>query len=143
VVSLAGVLTRNARRSFKGRVPGPAGGGKSVTRDRRADRSASALSERASLENVPLLATVLGKECFPKGIDVRVTGRTLGAVHPIVTIPGVVKLLKSTKPTAGKAVQLLERLGVLTETSGKQRDRSFAYSAYLERLRAGTELEGR
>jgi len=64
-------------------------------------------------------------------------------VHPIVTIPGVVKLLKSTKPTAGKAVQLLERLGVLTETSGKRRDRSFAYSAYLERLRAGTELEGR
>ena len=62
-------------------------------------------------------------------------------VHPVVTIPGVVKLLETTKPTAGKAVQLLESLGVLTETSGKQRDRTFAYAAYLEKLRAGTELE--
>ena len=62
-------------------------------------------------------------------------------LHPVVTIPRIVKLLKTTKPTAGKAVQLLERLGVLTETSGKQRDRTFVYVAYLEKLRAGTELE--
>jgi Fic family protein len=62
-------------------------------------------------------------------------------IHPVVTIPTVVKLLKTTKPTAGKAVQLLEDLGVLTETSGKQRDRTFAYAAYLERLRAGTEVD--
>ena len=34
-------------------------------------------------------------------------------VHPVVTIPSVVKILKTTKPTAGKAVQLLESLGVL------------------------------
>ena len=33
--------------------------------------------------------------------------------------------------------------GVLVETSGKQRDRTFAYKRYLERLRAGTELEKR
>jgi len=64
-------------------------------------------------------------------------------VHPVVTIPSVVKLLNTTKPTAGKAVQLLESLGVLTETSGKQRDRTFAYAAYLEKLRVGTELEPR
>lgn len=64
-------------------------------------------------------------------------------VHPVVSIPGVVKLLQTTKPTAGKAVQLLESLGVLTETSGKQRDRTFAYTAYLAKLRTGTELEGR
>jgi len=62
-------------------------------------------------------------------------------VHPVVNIPTVVKLLKTTKPTAGKAVQLLESLGVLTETSGKQRDRTFAYAAYLEKLRTGTEIE--
>jgi Fic family protein len=62
-------------------------------------------------------------------------------MHPVVTIPAVVKLLKTTKPTAGKAVQLLEGLGVLTETSGKQRDRTFAYAAYLEKLRAGTEVD--
>jgi Fic family protein len=64
-------------------------------------------------------------------------------VHPVVTIPGIVKLLETTKPTAGKAVQLLERTGVLAETSGKRRDRTFAYKKYLERLRTGTELEER
>jgi Fic family protein len=61
--------------------------------------------------------------------------------HPIVSIPTIVQLLKTTKPTAGKAVQLLEDLGVLTETSGKQRDRSFVYAAYLKKLRAGTEID--
>ena len=30
--------------------------------------------------------------------------------HPVVTIPTVVKLLKTTKPTADKAVHLLENL---------------------------------
>jgi Fic family protein len=61
-------------------------------------------------------------------------------VHPVVTIPGIVKLLQTTKPTAGNAVQLLESIGVLVETSGKRRDRTFAYKRYLESLRAGTEL---
>jgi Fic family protein len=64
-------------------------------------------------------------------------------IHPVVTIPTVVKLLNTTKPTAGKAVQLLETLGVLTETTGKQRDRTFAYTSYLEKLRVGTEVEER
>jgi Fic family protein len=64
-------------------------------------------------------------------------------IHPVVTIPSVVKLLKTTKPTAGKAVQLLEKLGVLTETSGKQRDRTFVYAVYLEKLRTGTEVDER
>ena len=50
-------------------------------------------------------------------------------MHPVVTIPAVVKLLKTTKPTAGKAVQVLENLGVLVEKSGKQRNRKFAYAA--------------
>jgi len=62
-------------------------------------------------------------------------------IHPVVTVPTVVKLLKTTKPTAGKAVQLLENLGVLTETTGKQRDRTFAYVRYLEKLRVGTEID--
>jgi hypothetical protein len=61
--------------------------------------------------------------------------------HPVVTMATVVKLLKTTKPTAGKAVQLLENLGVLTETTGKQRDRTFAYTGYLEKLRVGTEAD--
>jgi Fic family protein len=64
-------------------------------------------------------------------------------VHPVITITAIVKLLETTKPTAGKAVQLLESLGVLVETSGRRRDRTFAYKSYLERLRAGTELDVR
>jgi Fic family protein len=58
----------------------------------------------------------------------------------MVTIPTVVKLLDTTKPTATKAVGALEQLGVLLETTGRRRDRTFSYAAYLDRLRAGTEL---
>jgi Fic family protein len=58
--------------------------------------------------------------------------------HPIVTIPEAVKLLSSTKPTASKAVGLLEELGILKETTGRQRDRTFSYHRYLDRLRVGT-----
>jgi Fic family protein len=60
--------------------------------------------------------------------------------HPMVTIPTVVKLLQTTKPTATKAVGVLEQLRVLQETTGRRRDRTFSYAAYLERLRIGTEI---
>jgi Fic family protein len=61
--------------------------------------------------------------------------------HPIVSISGVVELLKTTKPTATKAVSALIDAGVLSETTGRRRDRTFGYAAYLDRLRTGTELE--
>jgi len=64
-------------------------------------------------------------------------------LHPVVTIPGIVRLLKTTKPTAAKAVASLEKMGVLVETSGKRRDRTLAYEAYLAKLRVGTEIEER
>ncbi len=60
--------------------------------------------------------------------------------RPMVTIPAIVRLLKTSKPTAAKAVGVLERLGILKETTGRRRDRTYGYSAYLERLRAGTDL---
>jgi Fic family protein len=50
------------------------------------------------------------------------------------------KLLETTKPTATRAIESLVEAGILAETTGKKRDRSFAYQAYLERLRTGTEL---
>ncbi len=62
--------------------------------------------------------------------------------HPIVTIARVVALLGTTKPTAAKAVHTLVDAGILTETTGRRRDRTFSYVAYLDRLRVGTELEG-
>lgn len=60
--------------------------------------------------------------------------------HPIVTVASATKLLETTKPTAGKAIELLATAGVLVELTGKKRDRSFSYRAYLDRLKVGTEL---
>lgn len=54
--------------------------------------------------------------------------------NPVVTLPSVVKMLKVTKPTALKAIGVLESGGVLVETSGKRRDRVFAYQRYLDVL---------
>ncbi len=56
--------------------------------------------------------------------------------NPMVTVPKATTLLGSTAPTARKAVDLLEEIGVLRETSGRQRDRVYAYHAYLEALTA-------
>jgi Fic family protein len=63
--------------------------------------------------------------------------------HPIVTVASVMKLVETTKPTAGRAIEGLVTAGVLMETTGKKRDRSFLYQGYLDRLRVGTELEDR
>ena len=60
--------------------------------------------------------------------------------RPIVTVASAMKLLETTKPTAGKAVDLLVAEGILVESTGKKRDRSFVYRAYLDRLKVGTEI---
>ncbi len=60
--------------------------------------------------------------------------------HPILTIATAVKLLDTSRPTATKAVMALVDAGVLAEISGKKRDRSFSYAAYLDRLKTGTGL---
>jgi len=61
--------------------------------------------------------------------------------HPIVTIAKVTSLLETTKPTANKAVTALVDAGVLVERTGRKRDRTFSYNAYLDLLRTGTELD--
>ncbi len=61
--------------------------------------------------------------------------------HPIVSVGLVTRLLGTTKPTAAKAIEVLVDAGVLRETTGRRRDRSFAYHRYLELLRSGTDLE--
>jgi Fic family protein len=61
--------------------------------------------------------------------------------HPVVTAGTVQRLLKTTKPTAGRAVEALMDAGVLIETTGKRRDRAYSYKAYLDRLRDGTDLD--
>ncbi|MBZ0273103.1 Fic family protein [bacterium] len=60
--------------------------------------------------------------------------------RPIITVARVMTLLDTTRPTATKAIAALVDAGILRETSGRKRDRIFAYKAYLDRLRAGTDL---
>jgi Fic family protein len=63
--------------------------------------------------------------------------------HPIVTVASAMKLIDTSKPTATRAIETLVAAGILIETTGRKRDRSFAYQAYIDRLRIGTELEHR
>lgn len=63
--------------------------------------------------------------------------------HPIITIATAMTLIETSKPTATRAVETLIAAGILVETTGKKRDRSFAYQTYVDRLRIGTELEHR
>jgi Fic family protein len=63
--------------------------------------------------------------------------------HPIVTVASTMKMIDASKPTATRAVEVLVEAGILVETTGRKRDRSFAYRAYMECLRAGTDLPDR
>ncbi|OHC94331.1 MAG: cell filamentation protein Fic [Sphingomonadales bacterium RIFCSPLOWO2_12_FULL_63_15] len=63
--------------------------------------------------------------------------------HPIITVATAMTLIETSKPTATRAVETLIAAGILVETTGKKRDRSFAYQTYVDRLRIGTELEHR
>lgn len=74
-------------------------------------------------------------------------GMTVGAVRlfeklpqqPFITVAAACKLIGASKPTAGRAVEALERAGVLAEATGRQRDRLFAYRRYVDLLRVGTD----
>ena len=44
--------------------------------------------------------------------------------HPIVSVASAIKLIETTKPTAGKAIDLLAAAGVLHESTSKKRDRA-------------------
>jgi len=59
-------------------------------------------------------------------------------IHPVLTVPRAAQVLGVTAPPARKAVELLARLGMLRETTGKQRDRVYAYHEYL-RILTGDE----
>jgi len=80
---------------------------------------------------------------YLQSTDATVTGARLFeklAQHPIVTTKSVVGLCQTTKPTATKAIVSLCNAGILTETSGRSRDRTYAYREYMELLREGTEV---
>ena len=58
--------------------------------------------------------------------------------NPVVTVRGASELLALTAPPTRKAIQLLERLGVLREITSKRRGRVYAYDDYL-RILTGDE----
>jgi Fic family protein len=55
----------------------------------------------------------------------------------VVAIPGLVKSTGLTHPTVSQAVKSLVDLGVLTEVTGKTRDRRFLYDSYVTLLSQG------
>lgn len=59
---------------------------------------------------------------------------------PIVTIPATAEQLSLSAPTVTKALQHMVKLGLVRETTGKQRHRLFTYHRYLDILNRGTEL---
>ena len=53
---------------------------------------------------------------------------------PRFTIDRVRQRLDTSFPTATAAVNLLENLGILTETTGQKKNRNYSYQAYVELL---------
>lgn len=54
--------------------------------------------------------------------------------HPVLTVPHTAEVLGLTTPPARKAIELLESLKVLCETTGRKRNRIYAYHEYLQIL---------
>lgn len=74
----------------------------------------------------------------------RRTANTLRAHHvlrrkPVTTIPDLANRAAISFPTAARAVESLEQLGILLEITGRTRDRVFAYENYIKILNEGTE----
>ncbi len=59
--------------------------------------------------------------------------------NPMITLSLTIKLLKVSKPTAVRTIEFLQGAGVLRETTGKRRDRIYAYHRYLQVLTPDTE----
>jgi Fic family protein len=59
--------------------------------------------------------------------------------NPLVMIPKVAYQLGISQPTITSVLQVFERLGIVREITGKQRDRVYIYDHYLKILERGTE----
>lgn len=52
----------------------------------------------------------------------------------VVSMPVVRRSLRTIKPTAGKAIKLLQRAGILFEIGERKRNRTYNYRPYIELL---------
>ena len=59
--------------------------------------------------------------------------------NPLVTIPKTAHQLNMSQPTITSVLQAFERIGIVREITGKQRDRVYVYDLYLKILERGTE----
>ncbi len=60
--------------------------------------------------------------------------------HPILNVNRVVELLNCSRPTASKAMSILEHAGIVQPIDGRKRNKTVVFEAYLALLRQGTEL---
>jgi len=60
--------------------------------------------------------------------------------RPIATSPSIVKLSDVTAATVNKALERLQRLGLVEEMTSQKRNRVFCYSKYIAIINQGTEL---
>jgi cell filamentation protein, protein adenylyltransferase len=76
------------------------------------------------------------------------TGRASGSTsrlhhlmrqNPLLTVRDAAAALDLATPTVRVALDVLSQLGIVREITGRQRDRLYAYQAYLEILNEGTE----
>jgi len=61
--------------------------------------------------------------------------------RPLVSITHLVAETRLSPPTAASALAALAKAGIVRETTGRKRNRLFAYDRYLAILREGTERE--
>lgn len=59
--------------------------------------------------------------------------------RPLATIPALTQQTGASYPTVSRAVEVLEKLGIVREITGRKRERVFAYTSYLDILTEGTE----
>ena len=79
---------------------------------------------------------------------IQTSGRAAGSalrVHsalrerPILSLPDICRRTGLSFPAATNGMALLEKLGIVRELTGRQRNRLFAYEGYLQILSEGTE----
>ena len=59
--------------------------------------------------------------------------------NPIVSIPATAQKIGISAPTVAKSLEHMRQLGILRETTGRERHRLFVYEPYLAILNEGTE----
>jgi Fic family protein len=63
--------------------------------------------------------------------------------HPFLNAAQAQQRTGLSAPTVNKAFEMLEKLQVVSEITGKQRGRVFAYTTFLQILESGTEVQAR